>query len=69
MLNGDPFARDPDWMTVEETADHLGVSKDLIYREIRKGNFPALKVGDRALISKKGLVEAAVRAGSRVAEA
>ena len=59
--------RDPDWMTVEEAAAHLGVSKDLIYKEIRGGRFPALTIGDRRLVSKKALVEAAVRAGSKVA--
>lgn len=59
--------RDPDWMTVEETAMYLGVSKELIYREINKGQFPALTIGDRRLVSKTALVEASVRAGSRVA--
>ena len=61
-------SRDPDWMTVDEAAAHLGVSKWLIYQEIRKGAFPALTIGDRRLVSKKALVEAAVRTGSKVAE-
>jgi excisionase family DNA binding protein len=66
-MGGDRVKSD-DWMTVDETAEYLGVSRELIYQEIRKGAFPALVIGDRRLVSKQGLVEAAVRAGSKVAQ-
>tara|TARA_B100000029_G_C17059902_1_gene772743 strand:+ start:363 stop:539 length:177 start_codon:yes stop_codon:yes gene_type:complete len=32
-------------LTVEETAKYLNVSRDLIYREIKKGNIPHIKLG------------------------
>lgn len=33
------------WSSLEETAEHLGVSKDTIYRWIAKKQMPAHKVG------------------------
>ena len=33
------------WLSVEEIAEHLGVSKDTIYAWISKKNMPAHRVG------------------------
>ena len=38
---------DDRWMTVQEVADYLHVSHDLIYRLAQKGKIPASKVGGR----------------------
>lgn len=33
------------WNSIEEVAEHLGVSKDTIYRWIAKKKMPATKIG------------------------
>jgi excisionase family DNA binding protein len=33
------------WLSVEEIAAHLGVSKETVYRWLEKGKVPAHKVG------------------------
>lgn len=33
------------WLSVEEIAGHLGISKETIYRWLEKGKIPAHKVG------------------------
>lgn len=33
------------WLSVEEIADHLGISKDTVYTWISKRSMPAHKVG------------------------
>jgi len=33
------------WLSVEEIARHLGVSKETIYRWVEKGKIPSHKVG------------------------
>lgn len=33
------------WLSVEEIAKHLGVSKETIYRWVEKGRIPSHKVG------------------------
>jgi len=33
------------WYSIEEIAEHLGVSKDTIYRWISKKQMPATKIG------------------------
>ena len=33
------------WLSVEEIADHLGISKDTVYNWINKRNMPAHKIG------------------------
>ncbi len=33
------------WLSVEDIADHLGVSKDTVYAWVAKRNMPAHKVG------------------------
>ena len=35
------------WMTLEEVADYLQLSKDMIYRLAQSGRIPASKVGSR----------------------
>jgi len=34
------------WMTLEEVAEYLNVSKDSIYRLAQKGEIPASKIGN-----------------------
>ena len=35
------------WMTLQEVAEYLQLSKDLIYRLAQSGDIPASKVGSR----------------------
>jgi len=35
------------WMTLEEVAEYLQLSKDMIYRLAQRGRIPASKVGSR----------------------
>jgi PTS system nitrogen regulatory IIA component len=44
---------DERWMTVQEVADYLHVSTDLIYRLAQKGEIPASKVGGRWRFKKE----------------
>ncbi len=34
------------WMTLEEVADYLQVSKDTIYRLVQRGEIPASKISN-----------------------
>lgn len=38
--------RSGDWLTVEEVAEELKISKSVVYRLIRKGELPAIDVAD-----------------------
>jgi excisionase family DNA binding protein len=40
-------------MTPYEVAEQTGVSLQLIYRELRKGNIPNARCGDKYLISRE----------------
>jgi excisionase family DNA binding protein len=55
------------WMSVEEMASYLGVSKDTIYGWITKREMPAHKVG-RLWKFKADEVDSWVRAGSAAEE-
>jgi excisionase family DNA binding protein len=33
------------WLSVEEIAEHLGISKETVYRWLEKGKIPAHRVG------------------------
>lgn len=50
------------WLSVEEIADHLGVTKDSIYRWIERRRLPAHKVG-KLWKFKKDEVDEWVRKG------
>jgi excisionase family DNA binding protein len=50
------------WLSVEEAASHLGVSRDTVYRWIDHRGLPAHKVG-RLWKFKKEEIDAWVRAG------
>jgi excisionase family DNA binding protein len=41
--------------SVEEAARLTGLSRDLLYDEMRRGNLPYLKVGRRRLITRQHL--------------
>lgn len=55
------------WMSVEEIAGYLGVSKDTVYGWIAKRDMPAHKVG-RLWKFKSGEVDSWVRAGKATDE-
>ncbi|MBI4282178.1 MAG: helix-turn-helix domain-containing protein [Chloroflexi bacterium] len=44
---------DDRWMTLQEIAEYLQLSKDLIYRLAQKGKIPASKVGGRWRFKKE----------------
>lgn len=50
------------WLSVDEIAEHLGVSKDTVYSWISKRSMPAHKVG-RLWKFQKADVDAWVKAG------
>ena len=53
---------DDRWLSVEEIAEHLGVTRDSIYRWIERRGLPAHKVG-KLWKFKKDEVDAWVRSG------
>jgi excisionase family DNA binding protein len=42
-------------LTVEETANLLGIGRQLAYERVKTGEIPAIKVGRRLLVPKKAL--------------
>ncbi len=40
-------------LTVKEVAKELGISQNLVYRQVREGKIYSIKCGDRYLIPKK----------------
>jgi len=50
------------WLSVEEIAEYLGVSKDTVYSRVTSGNIPAHKVG-RFWKFKKEEVDEWVKSG------
>ncbi|MBI2855648.1 MAG: helix-turn-helix domain-containing protein [Chloroflexi bacterium] len=57
---------DDRWMTLQDVAEYLQLSKDLIYRLAQKGKIPASKVGGRWRF-KKEKIDQWVEAQSRAA--
>ncbi len=55
------------WLSVEEMATYLGVSKDTVYNWINKKKMPAHKIG-RLWKFKKEQVDAWVEAGGAVSD-
>jgi len=55
------------WMTIQEVADYLHVSQDLIYRLAQKGKIPASKVGGRWRL-KRELIDRWMAAQSAIGE-
>jgi excisionase family DNA binding protein len=49
-----------DIMYPQTLANELGLSRNVVYRELRKGTIPSLKVGDRYVISR-AIVEQLLR--------
>ena len=43
--------------SIAETARVLGISRSSVYRLLERSSFPAFRIGDRTLISVKGLEE------------
>ena len=56
------------WLSVEEIAEHLGVSKDTVYTWISKKRMPAHKVG-RLWKFQKPQVDEWVKSGGAVDDA
>lgn len=61
-LRGEDLESVERWLSVEEVAQHLKVSKESIYRWIERGKIPAHKVGRLWRFSQKE-VDASVRRG------
>jgi excisionase family DNA binding protein len=55
MANGDPLGGDRLW-TVAEVADHMRVSNMTVYRLIKAGQLPAIRVGKNYRIRGRDLV-------------
>lgn len=43
--------------SVDEVAVFLGIGRSLLYEQIRRGQFPHIRVGKRYLITRQGLTE------------
>lgn len=56
------------WLSVEEIAAHLGVSKETVYRWLEKGRIPAHRVG-KLWKFKTAEVDEWVRSGGATNEA
>ena len=54
------------WMTMEEIAEYLKVSKETIYKMAQKGQLPGTKVGNQWRFNKQ-IVDAWMAAKSNVA--
>jgi len=55
------------WVSAEDIAEHLGVSKDTVYAWIAKNGMPAHRVG-RLWKFQRGEVDSWVRSGGSVDE-
>lgn len=55
------------WLSVEEIAAHLGISKETVYRWLEKGRIPAHRVG-KLWKFKPTEVDAWVRSGGAATE-
>ena len=44
-------------LTVDETAEVLGLSRNSVYRAIRNGTIPALRIGRRYLVCRTTVAE------------
>jgi excisionase family DNA binding protein len=44
-----------EFLNIQETSHLLGASRMTIYRQIKKGNIPAIKLGRRTIIMKSAL--------------
>lgn len=42
-------------LTVEETAEILGISRDLAYKAVNKNDIPNIRIGRRIIIPRKKL--------------
>jgi DNA binding domain, excisionase family len=45
-------------MTVKEAAAFLGVSKDLLYKEVRRGKIPHTRLGKAAILFRRDTLTA-----------
>jgi excisionase family DNA binding protein len=61
-MKEDPIMKNEPWVSLDDIAEHLGVSRDTVYRWIDDRNMPAHKVG-RLWKLKVSEVDEWVRAG------
>lgn len=52
-------------LTVKETAQILGLSRNSVYQGVLTGQIPCLKVGKRILVPRKALEELLASVGSK----
>ncbi len=51
------FEEAPDVLKVDQAASLLGLGRNTLYSAIRRGEFPALRVGNRVMVSKRVLLD------------
>lgn len=56
-------------MSVDDAAEALGVSKDAIYKAVRRNEIPSVKVGARVLIPRRWLEQLFNESSAAVADA
>lgn len=50
-------------LSIEEAADALGISSDVVYRETKSGRIPTVRLGRRLVVPKQALEEMLASAG------
>lgn len=50
----------PDWLSVDQAAEWLGIGRDAIYEAIRQGTLPAVQLGRQKRIAKAVLIRIAM---------
>jgi excisionase family DNA binding protein len=48
----------PDFLTVEQAREILGLGKNTIYEALKRGDIPSVRIGRLIRVSKKALEEA-----------
>jgi excisionase family DNA binding protein len=52
-------------LTVDETADYLGISRPQAYLGVHNGDIPSIRVGKRILIPRAALDKMLINAGDK----
>ena len=54
-------------MSVEEAAEELGVGRNQAYQAVKEGQIPAIRIGKRIIVPRRGLEKLLEQAGKVVA--
>ena len=55
LIDGSPVQQERPTLTVEETAELLGISRWLVQQAVRRGELPVVRIGRRILIPRSRL--------------